>query len=56
MTTRQKIDLAREIRLGLTQVIIPVTSLAVTVLSIPEVRESINEKIKAHRNKKRAVE
>lgn len=46
MTTRQKIDLAREIRLGITQVIIPVTTLAVTVLSIPEVREAVNEKVK----------
>ena len=46
MTTRQKIDLAREIRLGVTQVIIPVTTLAVTVMSIPEVREAINEKVK----------
>jgi hypothetical protein len=46
MTTRQKIDLAREIRLGITQVIIPVTTLAVTVMTIPEVREAINEKVK----------
>ena len=46
MTTRQKIDLAREIRLGITQVIIPVTSLVVTVLSIPEVRGAVNEKVK----------
>ena len=58
MTTRQKIDLAREIRLGVTQVIIPVTSLAVTVLSIPEVREAINEKVKAIKDqtkRKRAI-
>ena len=57
MTTRQKIDLAREIRLGVTQVIIPTATLAVTILSIPEVRESINaniKKVKDHRKQKRA--
>ena len=46
MTTRQKIDLAREIRLGITQVVIPVAMLATSVLSIPEVREAVNEKVK----------
>ena len=58
MTTRQKIDLAREIRLGITQVLIPVTGLAMTVLSIPEVRETVNEKvkeIKENRKRKRAI-
>lgn len=58
MTTRQKIDLAREIRLGITQVLIPVTGLAMTVLSIPEVRETVNEKIKEikeDRKRKRAI-
>lgn len=57
MTTRQKIDLAREIRLGMTQVIIPTATLAVTILSIPEVREAVNEKVKKmkdHRKQKRA--
>ena len=57
MTTRQKIDLAREIRLGITQVLIPATGLAMTVLSIPEVRETVNEKvkeIKENRKRKRA--
>lgn len=46
MTTRQKIDLAREIRLGVTQVIIPLATLTATVMSIPEVREAVNEKVK----------
>ena len=46
MTTRQKIDLAREIRLGVTQVLIPAAMLATSVLSIPEVREAVNEKVK----------
>lgn len=46
MTTRQKIDLAREVRLGITQVLIPVAMLATSVLSIPEVREAVNEKVK----------
>ncbi len=58
MTTRQKIDLAREIRLGIVQVLVPTVSLAATVLSIPEVRESVNEKIKEikeNRKRKRAI-
>ena len=46
MTTRQKIDLAREIRLGVTQVLIPLAGLAATVMSIPEVRDAVNEKVK----------
>lgn len=57
MTTRQKIDLAREIRLGMTQVIIPTATLAATILTIPEVREAINaniKKVKDHRKQKRA--
>ena len=58
MTTRQKIDLAREVRLGITQVLIPVAMLATSVLSIPEVREAINEKVKEVKNqakRKRAI-
>lgn len=58
MTTRQKIDLAREIRLGVTQVIIPLATLTVTVMSIPEVREAVNEKVKNlkdQRKRKRAM-
>ena len=58
MTTRQKIDLAREIRLGVTQVIIPLATLTVTVMSIPEVREAVNEKVKNlkdQRERKRAM-
>ena len=58
MTTRQKIDLAREVRLGITQVLIPVAMLATSVLSIPEVREAVNEKVKEAKDqakRKRAI-
>lgn len=58
MTTRQKIDLAREIRLGVTQVLIPLATLTATVMSIPEVREAVNEKVKKlkdQRERKRAM-
>ena len=58
MTTRQKIDLAREIRLGVTQVLIPLATLTATVMSIPEVREAVNEKVKEikdQRKRKRAM-
>lgn len=39
--TRKQIEAARERRLWLTQIVVPVTSTAVAALSIPEVRQTI---------------
>lgn len=42
--TRKQIEAARERRLWLTQIVVPVTSTAVAALSIPEVRQTIAAK------------
>lgn len=44
MTNRQ-IETSREVRLWLGQIIIPAASVCVAILSIPEVRYAISEKI-----------
>lgn len=42
--TRKQIDAARERRLWFTQIMVPTASMAVTVLSIPEVRYAVAAK------------
>ena len=46
MTTRQKLDRSREIRLWIRDILVPAVGLAATALSIPEVRNMANDKIK----------
>lgn len=46
MTTRQKLDRSREIRLWIRDILVPAVGLAATALSIPEVRDMVNDKIK----------
>ena len=58
MTTRQKLDRSREIRLWIRDILVPAAGLAVTALSIPEVRNMVNDKVKDIREdfeRKRAV-
>ena len=50
MTTRQKLDRSREIRLWSRDILVPTFGLAVTALSIPEVRDMVNDKVKDIRN------
>lgn len=42
--TRKQIDAARERRLWVTQIVVPMASAAVVALSIPEVRETVAAK------------
>jgi hypothetical protein len=42
---RKHIDAAREARLWIGQIIVPAMTLAATVLTIPEVRDSVADKI-----------
>lgn len=42
--TRKQIDAAREARLWIGQLVIPVVTLAVTTMAIPEVRQAIAAK------------
>ena len=42
--TRKQIDGAREVRLWIGQIIVPAATVAVTVMTIPEVRHSVAEK------------
>lgn len=46
MTTRQKLDRSREIRLWIRDILVPAVGLAATALSIPEVRDMVNNKVK----------
>ena len=46
MTTRQKLDRSREIRLWIRDILVPAVGLAATALSIPEVRDMVNTKVK----------
>ena len=46
MTTRQKLDRSREIRLWIRDILVPAVGLAATALSIPEVRNMVNDKVK----------
>ncbi len=58
MTTRQKLDRSREIRLWIRDILVPAVGLVATALSIPEVRDMVNDKIKDIRDgfeRKRAV-
>jgi hypothetical protein len=50
MTTRQKLDRSREIRLWIRDILVPAVGLAATALSIPEVRDIVNDKVKDVRN------
>ena len=50
MTTRQKLDRSREIRLWIRDILVPAVGLAATALSIPEVRDMVNDKVKDVRN------
>jgi len=43
--TYKQIEASREVRLWLGQIIIPAASVAVAILSIPEVREAIGTKV-----------
>ena len=42
--TRRQIDASRERRLWLSQIVIPTVTLAVTAMTIPEVREAVKLK------------
>ena len=46
MTTRQKLDRSREVRLWIRDILVPAAGLAVTALSIPEVRNMVNDKVR----------
>lgn len=46
MTTRQKLDRSREIRLWIRDIMVPAIGLMVTAMSIPEVRDMANDKVK----------
>ena len=46
MTTRQKLDRSREIRLWIRDIMVPAVGLMVTAMSIPEVRDMTNNKVK----------
>lgn len=50
MTTRQKLDRSREIRLWIRDIMVPAVGLMVTAMSIPEVRDMANDKVKDVRN------
>lgn len=50
MTTRQKLDRSREIRLWIRDIVVPAAGVAVAALSIPEVRDMVNDKVKDIRN------
>ena len=50
MTTTQKLDMSREVRLWIRDIVVPAAGVAVAVLSIPEVRNMINDKVKDIRN------
>lgn len=50
MTTRQKLDRSREIRLWIRDILVPAVGLAATALSVPEVRDMVNDKIKDTRD------
>ena len=45
MTTRCRIDTAREARLWFAQVVAPVCGLAITALTVPEIREAVVTKV-----------
>ena len=49
--TYKQIEASREARLWLGQIIIPAASVAIAILSIPEVREAIGTKVKSIQNK-----
>lgn len=46
----KKIEAAREVRLWIGQIIVPAATVAVSVLTIPEIRESIGAKFKSLKN------
>ena len=45
--TRKQIDASRELRLWIGQVIVPAVTLGATMLSIPEVRQTVAAKAKS---------
>lgn len=46
MTTGQKLDMSREVRLWIRDIVVPAAGVAVAALSIPEVRNMVNDKVK----------
>lgn len=46
MTTGQKLDMSREVRLWIRDIVVPAAGVAVAALSIPEVRNMINDKVR----------
>ena len=46
MTRRQRLDTSREIRLWVGQILVPVTTLTVTAMTVPEVRANVIQKAK----------
>ena len=50
MTTTQKLDMSREVRLWIRDIVVPAAGVAVAVLSIPEVRNMVNDKVNDIRN------
>lgn len=46
----KKIEAAREVRLWIGQIIVPAATVAVSVLTIPEIRETIGAKFKSLKN------
>lgn len=50
MTTTQKLDMSREVRLWIRDIVVPAAGVAVAALSIPEVRDMVNDKVKDIRN------
>ena len=49
--TYKQIEAAREVRLWIGQIIVPVVTLAVTTLAIPEVRQAVAAKADQVKNK-----
>lgn len=49
--TRKQIDQYREMRLWIGQIIVPTATLVATVMSIPEVRESVSYKLQEIKHK-----
>lgn len=53
--TYKQIEASRELRLWIGQIIVPATTLAVTVLTIPEVRQKVATKFGKVKNKFKSV-
>lgn len=51
--TNKQIDLARECRLWIGQVLVPVIGTGVSIISNPNVRQLAKEKMEAHKEKRK---